>query len=224
MMKQFYHTFLLCLILICLTACAPKPIQGLYQTAAEDKILMAGHRYEFLAGSRFQFQFWSDDISGNKIGQGTYHYDKRELTLDYTDYPAEASHYTSYPLEELDNGKTYYQFDVSDSMSGHLIGVSIQLLDAQGTTLAQGVSDVKGKFSTTISKTQTAKQISFSYLGMTPLQVELTDRMSSGFSVVLAEQRQYIPAGTVETFSYKSTNTQLILKDGQYTKKLVRRN
>jgi hypothetical protein len=218
-MNKYY--ILMGVLSLFMLSCSPRTIIGLYQTDGEGKVLMAGHEYNFLPDSTFTMSYWSDSMGDNKKGTGTYRTRGKQLTLRYEDFSIPEATYEWYPLEEMDNGKTYYQFKVEDAAGQLLGGLMIQLLDSSGQPLAEGVTQMNGTYNITITKAQPAQTITLRYLGMEAMDIMLNDRMSSGFNIAMVSKSNYVPAGTVEQFRIKSTATYIQLDDGSRRLRLV---
>lgn len=217
MIDQYTNIFLIKIlggiVLLLASSCSPHPVSGLYQSKAEDGILMAGYAYHFFPDSTFSMQYWSDDIAGNRQGQGVYQIQKDWLVLTYTAFPAPKATYTWYPLEEMDNGMQYFQFKVQDQEGLLLVGLMVELQDIDGTLLAQGVTDSSGRLNVSIEKSAYVQRIQFRYLGMESLEIIPQHRMSSGFDVIMVPVKKYVSEGTVEKLQYRSTRTYLELND-----------
>ena len=220
--EMILRNFLTGLAVISLWGCSQKLVPGKYQSYSDSGILMAGKTITIIDEERFEYQYWSDDISSNRIGQGTYSISGNEIDFDFKDIKPLAN--VIEITETIDGAeKQTITMNVSDQNGRPLVGVLIQVSDKNYQPLIQDLTKIGGKYSFEIRPYDLPLTIETDYLGMQPAEIRISDSRSKYLNIRLAELTNYIEKGTSYRFRFKVGKDILTLKnDNKQVDKLKR--
>lgn len=205
------------IISVGLFACFPKNLTGIYSSYVDHGVLMAGYTYTFHPDGSFEMKYWSDNISSNRIGKGTYIVDNRNLLLTFEKTVPKTSSYAI--QKQADSGGLLSRLDIEiqDYEERGLIGVNIIIRDTGGELVANGTTNQSGKCTIYISRTDIPKIIEVSYLGMEGIKIPLPDSGAKVIDIYLSEKTGYIDAGEKRVYRLRLRGDYLNLKSAKGT-------
>ena len=145
--------------------------------------------YIFNTADRFEYVFFSDDISSSKYGYGNYLVEGGQLVLNFTEEVVEPKS-TVESRERSAADSSYNQYIiVATSPSGtNLEGVSVLLTDLEGNYLTGATTDSYGRAEITWTKGSPPILLKLSSLGYASLDYTITSGRSQHFVATLVER------------------------------------
>jgi len=220
-MKIKFVSILLSMLIF--NGCSPKVLEGTYQTYYEGGVLMAGEILQLDDEQRFFFKHWSDDVSSNKKGGGTYQANNGYLILSFEEIEEEKSMANQSIIPSTEEGKINYEISIYDNENEPLIGVSISLLDVNQQLIEAAVTNIEGRRNLQIEASNQPSKIDISYIGMEGLSLSLNDKQSKKIEITLVEKTKVWKAEDLLKYKYKVRGPYLILEDGERRKRKLKK-
>jgi hypothetical protein len=208
-MMRLLIIFILSIVLV---GCLPKNLTGIYSSYVDHGVLTAGCTYNFHQDGTFEVKYWSDDISSNRIGKGTYALRNGNLLLNFDDVEPITSSYYSHIIPDEGNEMSKLTFLIKDQSGNPLTGVNIIIQDVGGEFVASGGSQVNGTCTILIPRTDIPKSIKISYVGMEGLEIPFPDSSPRAFEINLVTKTGYIDVGEKRVYRLRTRGDYLNLK------------
>lgn len=212
-MQKWIWFGLILIVTIC--SCSQKVLEGTYSTPQpEEGVLFSGDIYHFFDSNHVKVTHWSDDLSSNKFGEGTFTIDGKKLSIEFDN----ATPRNPFVQEkELTSGKadiTAYSFNLINKKSEPLIGVVISAIDGNGNEINYTTSNPHGFAKMEIPTRKELITISFTYTGFDNVVFESNNKQSKELTIKMPAVRQEYKSGDYLNYKIKLKKEELQLIEG----------
>lgn len=217
-MKLFTSILIGLLYILNLGCSSSQALSGLYKTTKGQEIAFSGTNIEFLSNQRFKLEQWSDDISSNKKGMGTYRIENKQLILNFKAYESLPASTESKFMIPPSANRNIGVLSILDTKGKPLVGVTIILMDAAEKIVASGVTNKKGYCQIYWSPPHIAQKLAISYIGFNDMEIDIEYNISFKYEVKMSPVFQYYSAGEKLVFQIKRKKDKFILSDDRRTR------
>lgn len=212
-MQKWIWLTMACTITLC--GCSQKILKGTYSTPPpEEGILFSGDIYHFFDSNRVEVTHWSDDISSNKFGEGTFVIDGKKLSIAFDNATPRNPFLQEKDIASGNTGITAYSFNLINKKSEPLIGVVISAFDENGNEINYTTSNPHGFAKMEIPSRKKLITINFAYTGFVDIVFESNNTQSKELTIRMPEVRQEYKLGDNLNYKIKLKKEELQLIEG----------
>ena len=195
--------------------CAPKILDGTFKTPPpEEGILFSGDIYHFFDNNRVEVTHWSDDVSSDKYGEGTFVLDGKKLNILFDTVPRRNPFVNEKDTTSGKSGITAYSFNLINRKSEPLIGVVISAFDGNNNEINYTTSNPHGFAKMEIPSRKEIITIKFTYTGFEDVVFESNNKQSKDLTILMPVIRKEYQSGDNLNYKIKLKNNILHLIEG----------
>ncbi len=207
--------WLVLVVVISFCSCSQKVLEGTYSTPPpEEGLLFSGDIYHFFDSNRVEVTHWSDDLSSNKFGEGTFALDGKKLSIEFDDVAPRNPFVQDKDTTSGNADIIAYSFNLINIKSEPLIGVVISAIDGRGNEINYTTSNPHGFAKMEIPSRKEQITINFTYTGFENVVFESKNKQSKELTIRMPENRLEYKSGDNLNYKIKLKKGVLQLIEG----------
>ena len=225
-MKNLFLAFFALSVFV-FSACSPTYLEGAYRNyVPENTISFVNENYQFTKDGGFVYKFFSDDISGNKYGEGQYIIAGNQLTLTYQNPENNLSEatYEDFYGEEYPGDSLIMLINLKLPSGTPLAGVVVYFFQGVEECLPPVVTNAEGQAKIRTTKDMIPFRLETQALGLTPFSYTIADPYHWRVDATLTDffGKIYTTEDDATVFKLKLQEPNLWLKDDRQKQHFVR--